>query len=186
MTKYFTNIVKLYSTAFFEYARERKIVSRLSEDFTKLKELFLQNSSAIENISAPIYSREEQINLLASVIKDLKLSKEMENFTYVLLENKRLSLLPLISAYFNVLVNEYLGNKIVEVTLSDAVSSKEQDKIKNQLEDIFSSKVDLSFKEDENIIAGIIIKTDNKMFDASLKTKFTNLTDSVSKKIALL
>lgn len=186
MIKYFTNAVKLYSMAFFEFASENKKISSITKDFFKLKDLFAKTPSIIENIAAPVYSKQEQQQLLSVVTEKLKLSSEMINFLHVLLENKRLELFPLIADYFDLLMHESSGTKIIEVTLNEEASSLEQETIRKQLEDIFSSKLDLSFKKDEEIIAGIIVKTENKMFDASLRTKFTNLTDSVTKKMALL
>lgn len=186
MEKYFTNAVKLYSTAFFKVASENKKSSKLVKEFSKLKEFFAEDYSIIKNIAAPVYSTQEQHKLLSVVADKLKISLEMINFIHVLLDNKRLELFPLIADHFEVLMHEASGTKIVEVTLNEEASVLKQKTIKKQLEDIFSTKLDLSFKKDEKILAGIIVKTDNKMFDASLRTKFTNLTDSVTKKMALL
>lgn len=186
MEKYFTNAVKLYSTAFFEIASENKKISNLSKEFSQLKAIFANDSSIIKNIAAPVYSKQEQQKLLSVVADKLKISSEMINLINVLLENKRLELFLLIADHFDVLMHESLGTKIVEVTLNEEVSLEEQKIIQKELEESFSSKLDLSFKKDEKILAGIIVKTDNKMFDASLRTKFTNLTDSVTKKMDLL
>lgn len=186
MAKHFINAVKLYSVAFFEFASENKKTSKLDKDFSKLKEVLARDPSILESISAPVYSKQEQQQLLSVVTDKLKISTEMINFIHVLLENKRLKLFPLIADHFDVLMHEASGTKLVEVTLNEEASSVEQKTIKKQLEDIFSSRLDLSFKKDEEILAGIIVKTENKMFDASLRTKFTNLTDSVTKKMALL
>ena len=186
MTKYFTSIVKLYSTTFFESVAKKNNILNISKEFSKLKDIFAEDFSILESISAPVYSMQEQSQLLSAALSKINLSVDLKNFLQVLLENKRLMLFPLIAGHFDILVHEASGNKIGEVTLSEDVSSAQQKKIKEQLEVMLSSKMDISFKEDKNILAGIIIKTDNKMFDTSLRTKFTNLTDSVTKKIALL
>ncbi len=186
MTKYFTNIVKLYSTAFFEYVAKNNNIVNASKDFLKLKDVFAQGSSILESIAAPVYSQQEQIQLLSAVLNKIEVSLDMVNFIQVLLVNKRLELFPLIADYFNLLAHEYSVEKLVEVTLSHQVSSAEKEKIKQELEGALSSKIEVLFKEDKKILAGTIVKIDNKMFDASLRTKFTNLTDSVTKKIALL
>ncbi len=186
MTKYFTSIVKLYSTTLFKSLSKNNNILNISKEFLKLKDIFAEDFSILENISAPVYSLQEQNQLLSAVLSKINLSVDLKNFLQVLLENKRLMLFPQIAEHFDILVHEALGNKTVEITLSEGVSSAEQKKIKEQLEVMLLSKIDISFKEDKNILAGIIVKTDNKMFDASLRTKFTNLTESVTKKIALL
>lgn len=186
MAKYFTNLVKLYSVALFEYGVKKKITHKLWEDFTSLKGIFCEDSSIIGIISAPIYSEDEQSQILTAVLKKFKLSDEMTNFIYMLVRNKRMAIFPLILEYFYILMNDSEGRKMLEVTLCSKASIEEQLHIEKCLEKVFSAKIEASFKEDEKILAGIIVKTDNKMFDASLRTKLTDLTDSVSKKIALL
>ena len=70
---------------------------------------------------------------------------------------------------------------ILELTALDQLPLK-----KEKLEEILDSKVELSFKLAPKILGGIIIKIDNKMFDASLASKFNYLTNAVQEQIALL
>ena len=146
----------------------------------------MQDTSFIKNISAPIYSKNEQHKILSAAINVLNLSLETVNFIYLLAKNKRLSLLNQIVNHLKILFSENIGNKLIEVTTSNTTSTSEQKIIQEQLEEIFSCKVKLYFKKDKEIYGGLIIKCNNQMFDASLKTKFINLTNNVTKEIALL
>lgn len=184
MTKYFTNTVKLYSETIFKHAEENGIISHIWEDFLKLKDVLSNKNSTLDVISAPIYSEEEQRLLISAITKDLNLSKDMVNILHILSHNKRLLLFPLILEHFHILMNNSLGIKELEAITAKPLSKSEQDNITKRLEKLFSSKININFTEDKDILAGIIIKTDNKMFDASLKTKLTDFNESVCKKLA--
>lgn len=186
MVQYFTNTVKLYSSSFFSYAVEQDILDKVSKDFSNLSSLLAQNDGLLETISAPIYSELEQHQILLSAINDLKCCKETTNFILLLAQNKRLLLLTKISQHFDLLYKKHLNKKIVEVISSCSMSEKEIQDLQKQFEEIFSSSVELSLKEDPEIIGGLIVKLDNQMFDASLRTKFENLTSAVTEEIALL
>ena len=186
MAKYYTDIVKLYAEAFFDYALSENILKRISKEVEKLHTVFIANPQLLENISAPIYSAAEQKALLEDIVKSLSLSEEMSNLLGVLAQNKRLIKLMDILEFFNSKLIEHSGSKIVEAIVSQELSKKERDSLKEKLEAALSSKIELSLKIDQEILGGVIIKIDNKMLDASLANKFNHLSDIVESKIALL
>ena len=186
VTEYCTDVVKLYAKAFFDYAVSQDIIIEAAKEVTKFQSSILQNPILIQTISAPIYSEQEQHQLLLKLVQTLHLSKEIANLLDILAKNKRLNLLIDIFKNFNLLLSEYSGNKIVEVIVSQKLLAKEQNEIKKHLEEILSSKIELFFKIEPKILGGMIIKVDNKMLDASLRSKFAYLTNAVKKKIALL
>jgi len=84
------------------------------------------------------------------------------------------------------LLAESSGKKIVELIVSKELSSKEQDKIKQQLKDVLDSEIQTCFKIDPKIIGGVVVKVDNKMFDASLLSRFLYLSHAIKKQIDLI
>lgn len=186
VTEYCTDVVKLYAKALFDYAVSQDILIEIAKEVAKLQSNILEDPMLIQTIAAPIYSEQEQHQLLLELAQTLHLSKEIANLLKMLAKNKRLNLLIDIFKNFNILLSEHSGNKIVEVTVSQKLLSKEQNKIQKRLEEMLSSKIELLFKIEPKILGGMIIKVDNKMLDASLRSKFAYLTNAVKKKIALL
>jgi F-type H+-transporting ATPase subunit delta len=186
VAKYYTDVVKLYAEAFFDYALSENILKKISKEVEKLHAVFLVNPQLLEIISAPIYSAAEQKSLLEDIVKNLSLSDETSNLLGVLAQNKRLMKLMDVLEFFDSKLIEHSGSKIVEAIVSQELSKKEQDSLKEKLEKALSSKVELLLKIDQNILGGVVIKIDNKMLDASLANKFNHLSDIVESKIALL
>lgn len=186
MTKYCTDIIKIYATAFFDYAKESGLLELSFNEVLKLQEILQTNTTLLEIISAPIYSYKEQMDLIEDITKSLSLSKELLNLLGILAENRRLYALSDILEKFNILLIEHSGNKIVEATINHEMYKEDQIIFKENLEKQLSLKIELSYKIDPSILGGVIIKMDNRMLDASLKTKFSNLISNIEREIALL
>lgn len=186
MVQYFTSAIKLYSSSLFNYALEKNILESISKDVSNLSSLFVQNPDLLKIVSAPIYSDSQQHQILISAVNSLNCSQEIINFILLLAKNKRLSLLDKILQHFDCICKDYSGKKIIEVISSYAMPEEETLELKTKLDKIFSAQVELSLKEDPEILGGLIIKLKNQMFDASLKTKFEKLTSAVTEEIALL
>lgn len=186
MSKYYTDIVKLYSATFFNYALENNILKSITKELDIFRSILLENDDLIKAIADPIYSEQEQQELLAKTALSLELSDALKNLISLLIANKRASLLPEIINYYQFIHSEHQGNKIIEVTVSKELPLKEQTTLKEDLKKIFSSNLELNITIDPKILGGLIIKYDNKMLDSSLKSKFSHLIDTTKKKISLL
>jgi F-type H+-transporting ATPase subunit delta len=184
--QYFTSIAPLYAKALFDYALEIEKLDSIATQVARIKAVILQESSIIKEIAAPVYSDKEQGNLLKKLAQVLNLSKEMNNLLDILAKHKRLSSLEEILNYFEVLLNNHLGKKVIEVIVAQDISLKAKVQIEEQLSELFAAKVVASFKQDPKILGGIIIKCENKMLDASLTNRFNHLSKAVKNHISQL
>ena len=104
--KYFTSKVELYSSAFFEFANEKKSVSKFLKELLKLKNIISEDCSIVSRISAPIFTKKEQSEILIKLSELIDLPKEMVNFLCVLIQNNRFSCLPMIIDHFELLAKK--------------------------------------------------------------------------------
>jgi F-type H+-transporting ATPase subunit delta len=184
--QHYSRAAKIYATAFFDFALENGLLKEISEQVLKLQTALEKNSDIISLLAAPIYSQHEQQQIINSITEELKLSKEMCNLFAILARNKRISSIIEILEIYNHLNDINKGYKFVEVTVSEEIDLKQKKKIQEKVEEILSSKAKLSFKLNQHIIGGIIIKINDKMFDASVRGKFNQFADIMQKEIALL
>jgi F-type H+-transporting ATPase subunit delta len=186
VSQYFNNIAPLYANVLFDYALASKKLDNIADDGQKIKEITKQDSELIERLSAPIYSDKEQQISLEKFVKTLGLSKTMERLLNILAKNKKLSSLIQILDYFEILLVKHQGNKIIEVTVAQELSKQQQDEIKEQLSELFKSKILITFEVDARIIGGIVIKENNKMIDASIASRFSHLVGAIKNNILQL
>lgn len=68
---------------------------------------------------------------------------------------------------------------IADLEITTAVEYPEKDL--EAVKKVFGDKAEMTLKVDEDIMGGMIIKTENAIFDASLKTRLKNLKTQLEK-----
>lgn len=105
--------------------------------------------------------------------KDLDLAIiEYLNF----LKNERaFSKLDHIKKEFIDLAKEKEGIKMLEVISAFDIDKKNLERLAKQ----FGDKVEITQRQDKSLLGGVIVKTRNKIFDASLKTQLKKIKQSI-------
>ncbi len=186
MTKFYSNIVKLYAGSLYSLAKSDNDFTAVSKDVAMLHDLFFKQEDLIKLMSSPIFKAKEQLKFVDAIVRSYKLCKVVGNFLRRMVLNNRLSVIFEVLETFILLEKVDSGIKMVEIIVSSDLTKAEQKKLTKILEDKLNSKIELKIKVEESILGGIIIKVDNKMFDASLRSKFINLSQIVENKIAVL
>lgn len=186
MSKYHSETVKLYAAALFDYALESGSLNSLAKEIESLDSILANNSEIVENISAPIYLKQQQDSLISKISEALKLSSPLTNLLKILAENQKLGLIVDILQVFQALFLKRSGKKIVTVTLAHPLNEKENEKLQVLLEEKLLTKVIMECEINPKILGGVIVKVDGKMLDASLLTKLKHLDKDVEKEIALM
>ena len=92
----------------------------------------------------------------------------------VVIENNDINLLKDIAKNFTLLSKQKLNIAFVEVVSSSEMNSDQKDDITNSLSELIKKKIDINFNVDKNLIGGLKIKVDDKLYDSSLQTKLEN------------
>ena len=118
------------------------------------------------------------INKKVDILREI-FSKNFNDLTLNTFEkiiyNNRDHILENICEKFLELYNKH--KNIQDVTLTSAVSLDKSslEKIKSKLKTLTTRSVSINQKIDLNIIGGFILKVDDKMYDASYRTKLKNI-----------
>jgi len=119
-------------------------------------------------------TNKQYAQILWEATKDLK-AKELEeilkNFVLLLVKEQRLKQAEKIIGEFEKYSKKQEGIVEIEVTTASEIGKTTVDNIKK----VFGSKVEAINTIDKNILGGMIIKTEDKILDGSLKTQLRNL-----------
>lgn len=114
------------------------------------------------------------------VPKEVKrLKDKLNNFLLLLVENKRLTLLPDIDLLFHQLLSEQQGITEIEATSAFPLSKSQCTVLKKALEKRLNSKVELNTKTDETLIGGVLVRSRNWVLDASIKGQLTRFKQTL-------
>ena len=68
-----------------------------------------------------------------------------------------------------------LGKIKIEVTTVNTAQIEKLQLVRENLENIWGENLEITFKEDSNIIGGLILQVEDKFFDGSLNGKINEL-----------
>lgn len=103
--------------------------------------------------------------------------KVLDNFVRILAQNGDLGKYDEIDAEYRKLKLESQGVKEAEVTV--AKDSEINSGLIHQLNEIIGKKVEIKKQVDESIIGGVVVRVDDTLIDASVRTQLNNLNNSL-------
>ena len=168
-----STIARPYATAVFNFANESKSLSNWSDTLVLLRTIIQDEhiKSIIEDTKILDSERED---LILNVCK-CKLDENGSNFVKLLVENKRLLILPEISQFFEELKADAEGSIEAEIIMAEKPNQKTVDDLLKSLEKKFNKKIEGKVVIDKNIIGGTKIVVGDSVIDASVRAQLDNL-----------
>jgi len=159
-----------YAKAFFAVARERDVISELKDDMEMVMNLCRDSDEFLVLLKSPVIKISEKIRLFNIIFKD-RVNELTLNFFRLILQNKREIFLPDISRNILTLIRQEKGIKSVVLTTAIPVDDPVIKKISGVLERELKGKVELTGRVKPSVIGGIILRVDDKQYDASVGTQ---------------
>lgn len=104
---------------------------------------------------------------------------EIKNFLALLLENKRLEILPDIEIIYQQLLAENSGIEKIEAISAFPLDEAQLEKLRISLEKRLDSKVELTTKTDADLIGGVILRSRKWVLDYSLKDQLMRMRQTL-------
>lgn len=169
-------ISRPYARAIFEFAIQHNSLQKWKEDL-----IFINTVATYKKVNN-FLSNSLSSKFLSSFFIEVGsgiISRNTENLIKLLAKNQRFKILDAILEHFFKLEASY--NKIIVVELISAFSLKQTQilKLRKILESIFLKKIKFLHKIDENILDGMIIKIDDKIFNFSVQNRLKKLSDAL-------
>ena len=173
-----STLARPYARAAFEFARDRDELGPWSAQLTLAAAVTLDDTMA-QALSNPALTAEQQAKMLRDVCGD-SLDGHGENFVGILASNKRLTLLPEISALFE----QYKANqeKTVDVLVYSAFEVAEQ--TEQTLARVLRTKLEREVKVDcvvdKKLLGGVLIRAGDLVIDGSVRGRLNKLAEAMN------
>lgn len=176
-------VARRYAGALFEAGLELDKLDDFRDNLESIVNVLDSDEDLYKILSHPKISKEEKKELMKTLFEE-HISKEVLNFLYILIDKRREAN---IKSIFDTFQGEYnLSKGIVEVTAITAVEL--DDERKNKLQEVLSEKMNkkviLTNAIDKTIIGGVMLKTDDKFIDGSIKGQLVEM-EKVIKNVSL-
>jgi F-type H+-transporting ATPase subunit delta len=167
-----------YAKAFFNLAKEKKMLDKLKEDVDLIDKLSKESTDFILMLESPVIKTSQKVKLLETIFGG-KINKLTLSFLKLIAENKREVHIPGICSNFTELYRKDQGVKTVAITSAIALGKEVVAQIQKKLENEFKTKVDLTERVNENLIGGFILRIDDRQLDASVATQLRKVREEL-------
>ncbi len=175
----FTTTARPYARAAFELAREHGQFEKWSE--------MLSFMAAVANdpemralLDSPRLTSEQAAEMFNSICAE-HIDEGGQNFVKLLAENRRLVLLPEITALYDLYRSEAEGKVEAEVISAQEITKEQLAMIAGALETHLGQEVKLLPRTDSTLLGGAIIRAGDLVIDGSIRGKLSKLASVLSR-----
>jgi len=143
-------------------------------DLSEIDNIIFQNNEFKTFFFHPIVSLKDKKDILNDTLKR-RINDTSLNFIQILLDENRFSDFKTILYVFQKEVGKLKNKQKIDIISAVELDEETKTRLKNKLNEKLNKDIILNFSQNNDIIAGLILKTDDKVLDLSLKNKFETL-----------
>jgi F-type H+-transporting ATPase subunit delta len=179
-------VARPYAQAVFELANDAGNLGPWSESLDIAGQL-LADRALVEYLGNPEFNNDQRLEFLTGLFKKAgaKLlaggDAKGTNFLKLLLENRRIAVLPEIAEHFEALRAKVENTVDAVVTSATKLSKKQVGEIVAALKARLGCDVKVETEIDENLIGGAVIRAGDVVIDGSLRARLEGLATALIK-----
>lgn len=172
------NVAKSYARALYQLGAEHKV--DVAKELTSLTEVINHSNQLESLLFLDIFTIEEKTDVLAKITGKLNFSKLSTSFINFLIDEERISLLPLIFKDLIVLDDHNKGFLRGTIEGNDAdLPADIRNKLTAFIEKKIGKKTELTYQSNANISAGYRVTVEDLQLDASVENQLNKLKEQV-------
>jgi len=179
-------VARPYAQAIFEVAGEAGALADWSKDLTTAGQL-LADRKLVEYLGNPDFNDEQRLEFLTGLFAKAGSTllaggdKKGTNFLKLLLENRRIAVLPEISEHFEASKAKVENSVDAVVTSAVALSKAQEEEIAGSLKARLGRDVRITTEIDETLIGGAVVRAGDVVIDGSLRARLEGLANALIK-----
>ena len=173
---------KRYANALLSVAIENKKIDQYKTDLENLVYYYSTVPEFEPFINNPQVTREDKKKVLCKIIGEDSDIKFL-NFVQILIDKERFKEIQDIFENYKVLANEYQNIILIKVTSAIKLENEEIEKIKEKYKEEYKGfNLEVENLVDKSILGGLKIQIGDKIIDATLKTRLSDLKEYIISK----
>ncbi|MCE9624189.1 MAG: F0F1 ATP synthase subunit delta [Deltaproteobacteria bacterium] len=173
------SIAKRYASALLQVAQDQGKVDEYQQELQLLVQTFVANPGLQTAMTSPVVPPSKKMAIFTALAPKLGISVSVRNLIHILVDQERISELGLIDLIYRDLSDELKGRVRVQVTSAVALGANEA-KLKAVLESSLKQEVQIEAKVDPEILGGLVVRVQDRIFNASLKGELERLKESLT------
>jgi F-type H+-transporting ATPase subunit delta len=172
-------LAKRYARAVLELANEAGQLETVGRELAEFATLWSESEELRAIFANPDIKQSDRKAILAEVATRSGLSQLTRNSVLYIADQGRIAALPQIAKAFAELAGGKSGLVLAEVTSAAPLSEAYYAQLQKTLEHVTGHKVALDKKTDPSLIAGVVTRVGDKVFDGSIRSRLADLKDTL-------
>jgi F-type H+-transporting ATPase subunit delta len=170
-------LAKRYARAILELATEQHQIDKVRSDLTDFATMWTSSPELQELYSNPKFGSEARKAALTDLLARSAISPLAKNSILYVADRGRLSALPEIVRSFTDLAEKQAGAVRAQVTSAAPLTEAYYAQLQRALEQATGKKVTIDRKTDASLIAGVVTRVGDQVFDGSIRARLADLKD---------
>ncbi len=168
---------KRYSDALLELSQDS---DKIRKELEEIVDTLSSSQDLKDFMSNPVISIEDKKSVIEKIFAG-KIDKTLLNFLKLLVDKDRFNLIDEILDSYSKDVDKQKNIQKVSVISAIELDEELKSKLINKLAQKLNKNIELETQLDKDIIAGLVIKTEDNVIDMSLKHKFEEMKKEIAK-----
>ncbi len=175
-----STVAKRYAKSILDTVNEQTSAQALMDDLRNVETILKSSDDLYFALTNPIVSAKDKEEIIDAVFqKDT--SETVRNALKVLIQKNRFNFIYSIIGHFAQLVDEINNTINIDVTCAIELDEKKKNKIQEKLKQKLQKIVNVDYKVNTSIIAGLVYKIGDDIIDASINHKIEELKKEIMK-----
>ena len=163
-----------YAKATLNLAKEKGLAKEINNDMLLIDKTISENDDLLNLLKSPIIKSPVKKSILKELFGN-KINSISLGVINLLIENKRLQLLPLVAIEYTIIYDFLQGVEIAQVTSAVPLTKGLETSILNKVKQMSGKDITLNNIIDPSIIGGFILRVGDKQFDSSISGQLNQL-----------
>ncbi len=163
-----------YAKATLNLAKEKGLSKEVNDDMILIRDTIAENNDLEVMLKSPIVKSEVKRKVLEGIFKK-KVNGITMGLINLLIENKRLNLLPLVAKEYIVIYDFMKGIEVAHVTTAVPLTKELEKAILERVNESSDNQVSLVNVVDPSIIGGFVLRLGDKEYDSSVAYRLNDL-----------
>lgn len=172
-------VSRRYAEGLFAAAKAADAIDTIGKDLYTIRQAIESSGDLKAALYHPQVTRDEKKRLIDLILGE-QVSHLTLNLLHLMIDKRRMDILPELVEDYNALVREERNEAIAHVQAARPLSSENRSKLERNLSKRTGKRVTLSVKVNPELIGGLIVEIDGRIIDGSIKGRLDNLMENIS------
>lgn len=169
------SLPKRYAKALLSIAVEAGQVDKIGADLGSIVAAWNESKELRDVFANPRHGQAVRHGIVKAIVAKVGASQMLDNTLRLLSDRRRMRYLPEIAAAYDALAEERAGRVRAEVSSATPLSDAYCAELARTLETVTGRKVDIVRHVDPALIAGVVTRVGDMVFDGSVKNRLDEL-----------